>query len=283
MAISITCPGCQSVYPVPETLAGKTIRCKKCGEMVAVSAPPPPPWRPARRRPGPSRPSGSPRWWTTTTGDPGPAGPLAARPRRGRRPARSDPRAPQPEKKGSKLPLILGAVLGVLVLGAAASGRSSPPGCSAATPSRPTWSRTPARPGCRGSPTRAAGTTTSRRKTAPRRYGRLRQGRHPEAVAQSQRRPPAAGRRPGRGAHPAAGTDHFDDRRPGQPRADQDDDRPDHPDQVQGAPPCSSRSRTGRGGSRHRERVVRHGAEPDLHQRPRPHMNTPRAARSRPR
>jgi S1-C subfamily serine protease len=39
MAISVTCPGCQSVYPVPETLAGKTIRCKKCGEMMPVTAP----------------------------------------------------------------------------------------------------------------------------------------------------------------------------------------------------------------------------------------------------
>src|SRR5690242_13725892 len=39
MAISVTCPGCQSVYPVPEALAGKTIRCKKCGEMMPVVAP----------------------------------------------------------------------------------------------------------------------------------------------------------------------------------------------------------------------------------------------------
>ncbi len=39
MAIDITCTGCQSVYPVAENLIGKTIRCKKCGEMMPVTAP----------------------------------------------------------------------------------------------------------------------------------------------------------------------------------------------------------------------------------------------------
>jgi S1-C subfamily serine protease len=39
MAIDITCPGCQSVYPVADNLVGKTIRCKKCGEMMPVTAP----------------------------------------------------------------------------------------------------------------------------------------------------------------------------------------------------------------------------------------------------
>jgi S1-C subfamily serine protease len=39
MALSITCSGCDAVYPVGENLIGKTIRCKKCGEMMPVTAP----------------------------------------------------------------------------------------------------------------------------------------------------------------------------------------------------------------------------------------------------
>src|SRR5688572_1021527 len=41
MAIDITCSGCQTVYPVADNLVGKTIRCKKCGEMMPVTAPVP--------------------------------------------------------------------------------------------------------------------------------------------------------------------------------------------------------------------------------------------------
>ena len=40
MPIDVTCPGCQTVYPVPEALAGKTIKCKGCGEMMEVVAVP---------------------------------------------------------------------------------------------------------------------------------------------------------------------------------------------------------------------------------------------------
>lgn len=39
MAIDITCSGCQTIYPVADNLIGKTIRCKKCGEMMPVTAP----------------------------------------------------------------------------------------------------------------------------------------------------------------------------------------------------------------------------------------------------
>ncbi|CAN5483841.1 hypothetical protein BH11PLA2_BH11PLA2_34040 [soil metagenome] len=39
MALSITCPGCDADYSVPENLAGKSIRCKGCGETIAVKAP----------------------------------------------------------------------------------------------------------------------------------------------------------------------------------------------------------------------------------------------------
>lgn len=62
MSLPVSCPGCQAVYPVPESLIGKTIRCKKCGEMMPVKAPAqpvaadiiedddPPPAKPTRRR-----------------------------------------------------------------------------------------------------------------------------------------------------------------------------------------------------------------------------------------
>lgn len=114
MAISITCPGCQSVYPVPETLAGKTIRCKKCGETVAVTAPSAVPVAAAR-------PVAAKRVAQVVDDDD------VAIPARSRRDLDGDdaPRErdrARPEKKGSKLPLILGAVLGGLVLGAAGVG-----------------------------------------------------------------------------------------------------------------------------------------------------------------
>jgi predicted Zn finger-like uncharacterized protein len=39
MPLSVTCPGCETVYPVGEALIGKTIRCKKCGEQIVVRTP----------------------------------------------------------------------------------------------------------------------------------------------------------------------------------------------------------------------------------------------------
>src|SRR5205814_9415842 len=38
MAISVTCPGCRTSYPVTEDLLGKTIRCKKCQETFTATA-----------------------------------------------------------------------------------------------------------------------------------------------------------------------------------------------------------------------------------------------------
>lgn len=38
MAISVTCPGCQTSYPVTENLLGKSIRCKKCDETFTARA-----------------------------------------------------------------------------------------------------------------------------------------------------------------------------------------------------------------------------------------------------
>ena len=38
MAVSVTCPGCATSYPVTEELLGKTIRCKKCQETFTATA-----------------------------------------------------------------------------------------------------------------------------------------------------------------------------------------------------------------------------------------------------
>ena len=34
MSIAVICPGCEADYNVPENLAGKSIRCKQCGEIM---------------------------------------------------------------------------------------------------------------------------------------------------------------------------------------------------------------------------------------------------------
>ncbi|OWK37746.1 trypsin-like peptidase domain-containing protein [Fimbriiglobus ruber] len=39
MAISVTCPGCKAVYPVAENMVGKSIKCKKCDDVIPVVAP----------------------------------------------------------------------------------------------------------------------------------------------------------------------------------------------------------------------------------------------------
>src|SRR3954467_15947721 len=37
MAVSVTCPGCRTSYPVTEDLLGKKIRCKKCQETFTAA------------------------------------------------------------------------------------------------------------------------------------------------------------------------------------------------------------------------------------------------------
>ena len=38
MPIAVSCPECSSGYRVPDTAAGKAIKCKKCGTRVPVAA-----------------------------------------------------------------------------------------------------------------------------------------------------------------------------------------------------------------------------------------------------
>jgi S1-C subfamily serine protease len=122
MAISITCPGCQSVYPVPENLVGKTIRCKKCGETVAVTSPPvaaPV----AAARPVTARPAAR----VVADDDDDTARPAKAVARRRRDEDDDDaPRSKQGKKKSALPLLIVGGVLVLFLMagGAAAVGYS---------------------------------------------------------------------------------------------------------------------------------------------------------------
>ncbi len=106
MAIEMTCPGCDTVYPVSDELIGKTIRCKKCGEMMSVTAA------------GVAKP---------TAGKPTVAKAIPAKPARATARVNDDEfddstsrnrsGREQPVKKKSPLPLIAGGLLGLLLLG----------------------------------------------------------------------------------------------------------------------------------------------------------------------
>src|SRR5687768_13224387 len=105
MALNVTCAGCQSVYPVAESLIGKTIRCKKCGEMMPVEAAAAPVAKAVAAKAVAAKPAA--RVVVADDGDARPAKP-ARRPRdeddEDARPARGKA---APEKKKSALPLIL--------------------------------------------------------------------------------------------------------------------------------------------------------------------------------
>jgi predicted Zn finger-like uncharacterized protein len=40
MPLSLSCPSCQKPYNVPDTLAGKQVRCQKCSHVFVAAAPP---------------------------------------------------------------------------------------------------------------------------------------------------------------------------------------------------------------------------------------------------
>ncbi len=68
MAIVFSCPRCDQRYSVPESMAGRRVTCKKCGqernvpaaEAAPAPAPPPPAARPAAPRPPSARPPARP-------------------------------------------------------------------------------------------------------------------------------------------------------------------------------------------------------------------------------
>src|SRR5438067_1043980 len=49
MSISVRCSSCQTSYSVGESMAGKTVKCKKCGNAFRIPAPAPSSARPAPR------------------------------------------------------------------------------------------------------------------------------------------------------------------------------------------------------------------------------------------
>jgi predicted Zn finger-like uncharacterized protein len=68
MPISLACPSCQKPYNVPDTLAGKQVRCQKCSHVFTVTAPQLAPLQPTALDPllagdlpplGPALPSGA--------------------------------------------------------------------------------------------------------------------------------------------------------------------------------------------------------------------------------
>jgi hypothetical protein len=106
MAISLSCPGCESALSVAESLVGKTIKCKTCGEMVPVTAP----VRVAKAVP-------AKRAAAVVEDD---DEPVVAKSRR-RRDEDDDDR-PAKKSGGSGMVLIAGLAAGLLLLGGAAAG-----------------------------------------------------------------------------------------------------------------------------------------------------------------
>lgn len=126
MPLSVTCPGCDSNYPVSDSLIGKKIRCKQCGEVISVSA--------SSAQPQPIK-----RAVRIDDDDPAPARPVkkAARvlddeempvKRKASRAIVDDdeddddddmPRKKGAAKKGMSVGLLVGIAVGVLVLGGA--------------------------------------------------------------------------------------------------------------------------------------------------------------------
>ncbi|MFO0935053.1 MAG: trypsin-like peptidase domain-containing protein [Gemmataceae bacterium] len=104
MAFGITCPGCDTTLNVVESLIGKTIKCKTCGEMIPVKAPS----RPVVAKALPKQPVAAK---VDDEEDDEMDSPLVRAANRFRDDDEND--AP---KKGSKVPMIAGLVIGALVL-----------------------------------------------------------------------------------------------------------------------------------------------------------------------
>src|SRR3954452_13021532 len=98
MAVSVTCPGCRTSYPVTDDLLGKKIRCKKCQETFTASAD-----RNGAARAGDERIQTRP---VARRGDDGPAAP------------RSGPKLAPAAKAGNHRTLVtLAVVAGALIAG----------------------------------------------------------------------------------------------------------------------------------------------------------------------
>jgi S1-C subfamily serine protease len=122
MAIDVTCPDCGADYSVPETLAGKRIKCKACGGPIAVDDDPAPV---AAAKPVPAKPlTARPVKAAAIVDDDDRPTPAARKPRYSSdeddtpvRPTRGGRgNGLPPAKKKSALPLVLGGLFAVCVL-----------------------------------------------------------------------------------------------------------------------------------------------------------------------
>jgi S1-C subfamily serine protease len=118
MPIHVICEGCESEFDVPETLAGKTIKCKSCGEGIAVVAKKAAPAKPTIAKPAAKKP--------VVVDDEDDVRPASKRAKRNFGVDGDDDDDDQPRSKSSKapaakkksaLPLILAGVLGFVVVG----------------------------------------------------------------------------------------------------------------------------------------------------------------------
>lgn len=124
MPIAVTCPSCDSNFNVKDIYAGKRAKCPSCGEPMSIPAAPP-----ARAASPVARPvvAGKPKPVVDDDESDEPVRPTRKRrdeedeepvsPKRKRGARSRDDADEKPKKKGSALPLILGVVGGVVVLG----------------------------------------------------------------------------------------------------------------------------------------------------------------------
>jgi predicted Zn finger-like uncharacterized protein len=114
MALNITCPACQTVYPVNESMVGQTLKCKACGAGIPVRA-----GAGAAARPTAAKPMVAKALPADDREDTRPARP-ARRPRDDDDYDDDRPRVKKGEKKKSALPLLVaGGLAALLVAGGA--------------------------------------------------------------------------------------------------------------------------------------------------------------------
>ena len=106
MAIEVTCPSCLSTYELSDTLQGKSVRCKKCGQVFRIANVTAPP---VVLKPAPDLRGG-------IQSSPVPLRPITPQPQ----PLRDEGRSQEPARQGSStlkiLLIVFGSLAGVGVL-----------------------------------------------------------------------------------------------------------------------------------------------------------------------
>jgi S1-C subfamily serine protease len=107
MSIRVVCSGCKTAYQAPESLLGKTVKCRQCQRPIAVTAP-------AADAPAPAA-KPAPRPAAAENAAPQPAPAVTARPRKPAPPEDDEapfvvPARPRRRPKGHLAPLVAAAV-----------------------------------------------------------------------------------------------------------------------------------------------------------------------------